>query len=178
MPRLFMGGGSMAILRDLYSGIACALVLLLTVGVVDVRAQNESPVYSIELEIPVGGLAAVRFTSCTRLESRSEVLETYTSGSLYPDKEPGLVRTTELTCTKPLDATTYVAFSDWRRSVEQGAVERVNASYIFRDLNQGGQEVFRFNIFEAWPSSYGIECSVGNVCVEKITIVFEWMELA
>jgi len=140
-------GHPFVILRNMYSGITCALVLLLTVGVVDVRAQNGSPVYSIELEI--SGVASARFTSCTRLESRSEVLETYTSGSLYPNKEPGLVRTTELTCTKPLDATTYVAFSNWRRSVEQGTVDRRSASYIFRDLNQGGQEVFRFNIFEA-----------------------------
>jgi len=169
----------MGSLRSLYSATACALVVLLLAGPAEqVRAQTQGPVYTIELEIPVGSLGAVRFTSCTRLESRSEVLETYTSGSLFPNKEPGLVRTSELTCTKPLDATTYAAFADWRRSVEVGAVQRVNASYIFRDLNNGGEEAFRFNIFEAWPSAYGIECSVGDVCVEKITIVFEWMELA
>ena len=155
------------------------VVLLVSAFAAVVQAQTESPVYAVELEIPISGLGGpVLFTSCTRLESRSDVLETYTSGSLFPNKEPGLVRTTELTCTKPLDGTTYAAFAGWRQTVERGGVQRVAISYVFRDLNQGGQDIFRFNIFEAWPSAYGIECSVGNVCMEKLTIVFEFMELA
>lgn len=159
------------------AGIACALVLLVNFVAGSSIAQTESPVYAIRLEIDGVDIGAGLFTSCTRLESRSEVLKTFTSGRLFPDKEPGLVSFAEFTCTKPLDRTTFQALSDWRATVEEGQVVRRSISYIFLDLNAGGQEVFRFNLFETWPSAYGIECSVGNVCVEKLTIAYEWFEL-
>lgn len=64
----------------------------------------------------------------------------------------------------------------WRKKIFDGIIERKSGSIIFND--DLGDEVLRYNFFEAWPSKLEtpvVDPCTGNI-IEKYTIVLEKLE--
>ena len=128
--------------------------------------------------VEIDGIARAAFQEVSGLDSTLDVIEHREGGdNLSVRKFPGQTKFSNITLKWGMtdDSELY----DWHRAAVNGEVSRRNGSVVL--LDRRGQEVSRWNFFNAWPSKWtGPELSAegSDLAIESLEIVHEGLERA
>lgn len=157
---------------------ACAIFALVVPaahGAIQAVSKHKGdylPAHNFKIEID--GVIAGGFKSVGGLESETEVVEFQNGGDLIVRKVPHA----EIVLTR------YVMdggddIRAWYQKTLTGPVDRKSGSIIY--LDRAGQEVLRYNFFEAWPCKWSVpelDSTKNETAIEKIEICVEKVERA
>ena len=125
-----------------------------------------------------GGLLTAGFNECTGLNQETDPIE-YRNGNedITVRKLPGLKKYGNITLKRGVIADVQ-DFLDWRKTVEDGDIDRREISILL--LDEKRQEKVRYNLTNAWPCKWtGPELKAGaneiaveavELCVEGVTV--------
>lgn len=137
------------------------------------RAFDHIGNYNFRIEIE--GVTQGAFAECGGLEVEVEVIETNDGDDLIVRKRPGRVHYANLVLKRGYTDNTELW--QWTKAVIDGTVERKSGSVIL--LDDAGNEISRYNFFEAWPCRWrGFEFNRNGVgtSVEELEIALEKIE--
>lgn len=125
--------------------IVLAAVLVATVGHTEAagKKDNGGP-YSFK--VVMDGVVSPGFKEITGLESEIEVVEFKDGDDAITHKRAGKAKYNNIVLKRGL---VNDALSEWYKKVLAGTTDRKSGSVIY--LDRAGQEVLRYNFFEAWP---------------------------
>ena len=142
--------------------------------------ETKDPLVTAFFGVEFQGQVIGAFRECTGLGSETEVVESKQSGpkgELVLKKVPGRTKFTNITLKRGI--TDAMDMWRWRKLVEDGKIDeaRKNGSVVM--FNQKGDEVARWNFFNAWPSKLtGPTANASNneVGIEELEITHEHYE--
>ena len=129
--------------------------------------------YNFLLEID--GIARARFSEVSGLDTTIEVIEYREGGDLGTIKLPGRVSYSNISLRWGMTDDTELY--EWILAVAQGTTERKNGSIIL--LDRQGNEISRWNFFNAFPASYkapDLKASGNEVAIESLDLAHERLE--
>lgn len=140
--------------------------------------QRVDPLSNFRFRVEIEGIQQARFTECTGLGSRIEVVEYREGGDPGPlRKIPGRVTYPDIVLKWGVTASQELYL--WHRAIIDGQVQRRNGAVILLDGNQ--KEVVRWNFYDAWPSRWDgptLSAMSNDVAIESLTITCERQEQA
>jgi phage tail-like protein len=144
-----------------------------------IDTEREDPLVGFLFALDVQGVIKGYFTECSGIGSETEIAEQKVvneKGIQVVLKIPGRLKWGDITLKRGL--TSSMDLWDWRKMVEDGAVEgaRKNGSIIMFD--QSLKAVAQWDFKNAWPSKISgpTPKSDGNdISLEEITIVHEYI---
>jgi phage tail-like protein len=139
----------------------------------------KDPYGAYNFKLVIQGVTEGHFTQCTGLGVRVEAIKYREGGtSQVVHRLPGRVEYTDVTLRYGLTASKELWL--WLDAAMRGAVQRRNVSIIL--LSQDGvTEAVRFNLLNAWPSSWvgaPLDALGHEVAIEELTLVYETLERA
>jgi phage tail-like protein len=140
--------------------------------------QRDDPYKAFNFLVEIDGIARAGFSEARGLESETSVIE-YRVGSESNTvrKLPGLTRYANIVLRRGV--TQDADLWNWRKTVEDGKVERRNGSIILLDDDRA--EVLRWNFLNGWISKWqgpDLNASGNEVAIETIEIAHEGLERA
>lgn len=154
----------------LLGGFAVLLSLIIAASPAPI-ARNPAPQqpYSVRVEFDVRDRSVIK--EVIGIESEIEVIEYQDGDDPVVHKRPGRVKYGDITLKR--EFVKDDALREWYKKVLAGTTDRKSGSVIY--LDRAGNEVMRYNLFEAWPcrwkapelNSKGATESI-DFCVEKI----------
>jgi phage tail-like protein len=135
--------------------------------------------------IEVDGFARAGFQKCSELKVEIKEVMYRESGTLIPNKSPGLVEFSKITLER--GATEDLDFYNWFNQVvvASASVGEVDNEYKRNmelvQLDRDGSELRRWFISGAWPCSYTAgewNNEEDGVTIEKLEVSFDWFELS
>jgi len=139
------------------------------------RTHDHIGSYNFKVEIE--GVTTGAFKAVDGLDSETEVIEYQDGDDLTLRKRPGRTKYANIVLKRGYVNSTE--FWDWRKKVVQGKVERKSGSVIL--LDDAGEEVMRYNFFEAWPCSwrgFSLDGKGSDNAVEEVELAVEKVERA
>ena len=136
------------------------------------------PLVGFNFMVEISGVITGYFQEASGLGSESEVIEHKIIAKGAKEsivrKIPGRLKWSDIVLKRGI--TGNMDFYDWRKQVEQGAVEsaRKDGSVVMYD--QQHAEVARWNFSKGWPSKISgpsVKADGNDVGVEELTIVHE-----
>lgn len=125
--------------------------------------------------IEIDGVTQAAFKACEGLDSETEIIEFQDGDDLTLRKRPGRTKYSNIKLKRGYVSTEELWL--WRKKVMEGKVDRKSGSVIL--LNDNGQEIMRYNFFEAWPSKwtgFNLDGKGTDVAVEELEFVVERWE--
>ena len=136
------------------------------------------PFRNFRFLVEIDGIVQAGFSECTGFGSNVEVIEYREGGdSTTVRKLPGKTSYTDVMLKWGL--TNSRELYDWHREVINGQISRRNGSIII--LDDTGQEVVRWNFFNAWPSKFDpvdLNAKGNDVALDSLTVSCERLERA
>jgi phage tail-like protein len=125
--------------------------------------------------VEIDGISAGAFKQVDGLGAKVAVIEYQDGHDMIRRKRPGLTTYEDITLKRGYveDQSLY----KWFMAVAEGKVQRKSVSIIL--LNNHGDEVVRYNLYEAWPNSwkgFSLDGKADDVSVEEITFCVEKWE--
>lgn len=146
--------------------------------------QSKGPdrLANFNFRVEIDGVAAGHFAEVSGLSVEQEVVEYRSGEDSTTRKIPGRVKYGDITLKRGYTSTGTL--HDWIEANLTGrdsstTVDRRSGSIIV--LNESGEEVTRYNFYEAWPSKWKLSSLDGkgnDVLVEEVVVVIEWFEEA
>jgi phage tail-like protein len=140
--------------------------------------QRDDPYKAFNFLVEIDGIARAGFSEVSGLESETTVIEYRVGGERNAVRKlPGLTKYANIVLRRGV--TQDAELSNWRKTVEDGQVDRRNGSIILRD--DDGTEVVRWNFFNGWISKWqgpALNASENEVAIETIEIAHEGLERA
>jgi len=134
---------------------------------------------AFQFTLEIDGIQNARFQEVSGLDTTIDVIEYREGGSsnLGPLKFPGQIKHSNLSLKRGY--TDKRDLWDWFDSVMTGSTEsyRKNVSVIQLDMN--GQEVYRWNIFAAFPVKYtapSFNAKNNEIAIETLELAYERIE--
>jgi len=128
-------------------------------------------------KLQIDGVTVAGVHSIEGLETESDVVFTpNNSGTPGVTADPGPVTGQSVTIER--DFAGNKEWFVWRKAVLDGKVERKSMSIII--LNDSGNEVARYNLFECWPTKWigpSLNAKNSGHATESLEVVFERFEL-
>ncbi|GJG89714.1 phage tail protein [Gemmatimonadetes bacterium T265] len=141
-------------------------------------AVRIDPYFNFNFLVEIDGIARAAFHEVSGFDSTVDVIEHREGGNnLTPYKLPGVTKYSNIVLKWGMtdDAQLY----QWHRDVVRGTVRRRNGSIVL--LDRGGQEVARWNFFNAWPSKWDgpdFNAEGNDVAIETLELAHEGVERA
>lgn len=136
------------------------------------------PFRNFRFLVEIDGIVQAGFSECSGFGSNVEVIEYREGGdSTTVRKLPGKTSYTDVMLKWGL--TNSRELYDWHREVINGQISRRNGSIII--LDDTGQEVVRWNFFNAWPSKFDpvdLNAKGNDVALDSLTVSCERLERA
>lgn len=125
--------------------------------------------------VEIDGISAGAFKGVDGLSAEVAVIDFQDGHDMVLRKRPGRAKYGDITLKRGYveDQSLY----KWFMAVAEGKVQRKSVSIIL--LNNNGDEVVRYNLFEAWPSKwkgFSLDGKADDVSVEEITFCVEKWE--
>ena len=140
--------------------------------------QRDDPYKAFNFIVEIDGIARAGFSEVSGLESETAVIEYRVGGERNAVRKlPGLTKYANIVLRRGV--TQDAELSNWRKTVEDGQVDRRNGSIILRD--DDGTDVVRWNFFNGWISKWqgpALHASKNEVAIETIEIAHEGLERA
>lgn len=141
-------------------------------------AARIDPFFNFNFLVEIDGIARAAFHEVSGFDSTIDVIEHREGGdNTTPRKLPGITKHSNIVLKWGMtdDQDLY----RWHRDTVRGNVQRRNGSIVL--LDRRGQEVARWNFFNAWPAKWdGPDFSAeGNdVAIETLELAHEGVERA
>ncbi|MEP6801215.1 MAG: phage tail protein [Acidobacteriota bacterium] len=135
------------------------------------------PFKNFNFRVEIDGISIAGFSECSGLGSRVDVIEYREGGSAALRKLPGLRKFNDIVLKRGV--TSARELQDWHSNILKGQPDRRNGSVIL--LDDAGQEVVRWNFFNAFPSRWEgphLKGDGQDVAVETLTLSCEGLERA
>lgn len=138
--------------------------------------QRVDPHGTFNFLVEIDGIARGAFQSVSGFDSTIDVIEHREGGeNTTTRKLPGLTKFSNITLKWGItdDRQLY----DWHRDAVLGNVQRKNGSIV--GLDRRGNEVLRWNFFNAWPSKYDapdFNAEGNDVAIETLELAHEGLE--
>jgi phage tail-like protein len=144
------------------------------------NGNGQDPLVSAWFGVEFQGQLVGAFQECSGLGSENEVVEYKASGpkgEFIIKKVPGRMSWEDITLKRGI--TSEMDMWEWRKQVEEGDVDgaRKNGSIVM--FNQAGDEIARWDFFNAWPSKISgptANAESNEIGVEELTITHEKYE--
>jgi phage tail-like protein len=144
------------------------------------NGNGQDPLVSAWFGVEFQGQLVGAFQECSGLGSENEVVEYKASGpkgEYIIKKVPGRMSWEDITLKRGI--TSEMDMWEWRKQVEEGDVDgaRKNGSIVM--FNQAGDEIARWDFFNAWPSKISgptANAESNEIGVEELTITHEKYE--
>jgi phage tail-like protein len=138
--------------------------------------QRVDPYGNFNFLVEIDGITRAAFHDVTGFDSAIDVIEHREGGeNATTRKLPGLTKYSNITLKWGMtdDRQLY----EWHRDAVQGNVLRRNGSIV--GLDRKGNEVVRWNFFNAWPSKYDApdyNAEGSDVAIETLELAHEGLE--
>ena len=132
---------------------------------------------NFNFKVEIEGVTQGAFRNVEGLDSETEIVEYQDGDDLVLRKRPGRTKFSNVTLKRG-----YVNSDElwqWRKKVVEGKVERKSGSVIL--CGDDGEEIMRYNFFEAWPckwKGFSLDGKGTDVNVEEIELAVEKIERA
>lgn len=141
-------------------------------------AVRTDPHLNFNFLVEIDGIARAAFHEVSGFDSTTDVIEHREGGdNLAPRKLPGMTKYSNIVLKWGM--TDDVQLYQWHRDVVRGEVRRRNGSIVL--LDRRGQEVARWNFFNAWPSKWDgpdLTAEGNDVAIETLELAHEGVERA
>lgn len=140
----------------------------------DNRRQHDY-IGQFNFRVEIDGVTTAAFKNVEGLDSETEVIEYQDGDDLFLRKRPGRTKYSNIVLKRG-----YVSTDElwqWRKRVMEGKVDRKSGSIVLN--NDNGDEVMRYNFFEAWPckwKGFSLDGKGTDVAVEELEFVVERWE--
>jgi len=128
--------------------------------------------------LEIQGITTAAFSECSGLCSEIEVIEYRSGGETGSARKlPGLRKFADVVLKRGI--TKDRELWDWHKAALDGNVQRKAGSIVL--LDDGGQEVLRWNFRQGWPRKYEgptLNAACSEVAIETLEITHEGFELA
>lgn len=157
-----------------FAGIAAAFLFLSgTSEAAETKKNDFTAAHSFKIEID--GVLQQDIGGISGLESEVEIIEYKNGDDPVARKRPGRVKYGNIVLERGLsnDKTLH----EWFKKSLAGSAERKSGSVIY--LDRAGNEVLRYNFFEAWPCSWKapeLNAQSKSDAVEEIELCVEKIE--
>ena len=138
--------------------------------------QRVDPFGNFNFLVEIDGITRAAFHDVTGFDSTIDVIEHREGGeNTTVRKLPGVTKYSNITLKWGItdDRQLY----EWHRDVIQGTVQRKNGSIV--GLDRRGNEVLRWNFFNAWPAKYDapdFNAEGNDVAIETLELAHEGLE--
>lgn len=141
-------------------------------------APRDDPYKQFNFRVEIDGVALAAFSEVSGLASETDVIE-YRTGteSNRVRKLPGLTRHSNIVLRRGV--TQDAELWNWRKTVEDGQVDRRNGSIVL--LGDDRTEVVRWNFADGWISKWegpALNAEGNDVAIETIEIAHEGLSRA
>lgn len=137
----------------------------------------KDPYGSYNFKLVIQGVTEGHFTRCTGLGVRVEAIKYREGGTgQVVHRLPGRVEYADVTLYYGLTASKDLWL--WLESAMKGTVQRRNVSIVVL-AQDGVTEAVRFNLLNAWPSSWvgaPLDALSNEAAIEELTLVYETLE--
>lgn len=137
--------------------------------------RNHDHIGQFNFKVEIDGVTQGAFKAVEGLDSETEVIEYQDGSDLILRKRPGRTKYSNITFKRGYISTDE--FWLWRKAVMDGKLTRKSGSIIL--CNDNGEEVMRYNFFEAWPckwKGFSLDGKGTDVAVEELEMVVERWE--
>jgi phage tail-like protein len=141
-------------------------------------AARIDPFYNFNFLVEIDGIARAAFHEVSGFDSTIDVIEHREGGdNTTPRKLPGMTKHSNIVLKWGMtdDQDLY----RWHRDTVRGNVQRRNGSIVL--LDRRGQEVARWNFFNAWPAKWDgpdFNAEGNDVAIETLELAHEGVERA
>lgn len=141
-------------------------------------AARIDPFFNFNFLVEIDGIARAAFHEVTGFDSTIDVIEHREGGeNTTPRKLPGMTKHSNIVLKWGMtdDQDLY----RWHRDTVRGNVQRRNGSIVL--LDRRGQEVARWNFFNAWPAKWDgpdFNAEGNDVAIETLELAHEGVERA
>jgi phage tail-like protein len=143
---------------------------------------GQQPVYhrAFQFKVEIDGITQARFQEVGGVDATTDVIEYREGGdNLGTRKLPGQTKHSNLSLKRGF--TDDAQLWTWYEDVMTGRTEKIRKNISVIQLNMAGQEVFRWNLFQAFPVKYTVPAlnAKGNdLAIESLEIAYERIERA
>ncbi len=138
--------------------------------------QRVDPFGNFNFLVEIDGIARAAFHDVSGFDSTIDVIEHREGGeNTTTRKLPGLTKYSNITL--KWGTTDDRQLYEWHREAVLGNVQRRNGSIV--GLDRRGNEVLRWNFFNAWPSKYDApdyNAEGNDVAIETMELAHEGLE--
>ncbi|HAN31259.1 MAG TPA: phage tail protein [Myxococcales bacterium] len=132
-------------------------------------------IVNFNFKIEIEGVTTGAFRNVEGLDSETEIIEYQDGDDLILRKRPGRTKYSNVTFKRGYINNTELW--EWRKAVVEGKVTRKSGSIILCADN--GEEIMRYNFFEAWPTKwkgFTLDGKGTDVNVEELELAVEKLE--
>ena len=137
------------------------------------------PVNNYNFKVEIDGIQVGGFSEASGLESTIETIEYREGGeNSTVRKLPGKTTFSDIVLKRGTAPSGDNTLYNWHRQTVLGQIERKNGSIIV--LDRAGQEVLRYNFFNAWPMKWNpsdFNATGKEVAIEEFSLAHEGVEV-
>lgn len=143
---------------------------------------GQQPVYSraFQFVVEIDGITAATFQEVGGVDATTDVIEYREGGNaLGMKKLPGQTKHSNMTLKRAYTADAQLF--NWYKDVFTGRTEKIRRNISVVQLDMAGQEMFRWNLFSAFPVKYtapSFNAKGNDLSIESVEIAYESIDRA
>jgi len=143
---------------------------------------GQQPVYfrAFQFLVEIDGISNARFQEVGGLDATTDVIEYREGGDLLGTRKlPGQTKHSNLSLKRGY--TDDKQLFKWYEDVMTGRTEKIRRNISVIQINMQGQEVLRWNIFQAFPVKYtapSFNAKGNDLSIETLEVAYERIEQA
>jgi phage tail-like protein len=143
---------------------------------------GQQPVYfrAFQFIVEIDGISNARFQEIGGIDATTDVIEYREGGDILgPRKLPGQTKHSNLTLKRGYTSDSQLF--TWYEDVSTGRTQKIRRNVSVVQLDMAGQEVMRWNLFNAFPVKYTAQAfnAKGNdLSIESLEVAYERIERA
>lgn len=141
---------------------------------------GQQPTYyrAFQFSVEIDGISKASFQEVGGVDATTDVIEYREGGdNLGPKKLPGQTKHSNLTLKRGY--TDDARLWSWYEDVMTGRTETIRKNVSVVQLDMAGQEVFRWNLYRAFPVKYTVppmNAKGNDLAIEALALAYERIE--
>jgi phage tail-like protein len=135
---------------------------------------------AFQFAVEIDGITNARFQEVGGIDATVDVIEYREGGDILgPRKFPAQTKHANLTLKRGYTSDTQLF--DWFSDVMTGRTEKIRKNISIVQLDMAGQEVLRWNLFQAFPMKYtapSFNAKGNDLSIETLEVAYERIERA